>query len=108
APSRGPAGGRRGPRPFGRCGDGPSGRLPRAARRATLSGAMNPTARPSTTGEQRAHWGVDVTERGRLTPPKDAASNDPEVLRAALIRESNERRRAEGRARVETAGGNAA
>jgi signal transduction histidine kinase len=63
---------------------------------------MNPTARPSTTAEQPAHSGCDVTERGRLTQPKDAGSNDPEVLRAALIRESNERRRAECRANMQT------
>ena len=35
-------------------------------------------------------------------PPQEVASNDPEVLRAALIRESLERRRAECRASMQT------
>jgi signal transduction histidine kinase len=35
-------------------------------------------------------------------PPEEAASNDPEVLRAALLRESAERRRAECRAAIQT------
>src|SRR5215470_2684779 len=35
-------------------------------------------------------------------PPAAAASNDPEVLRAALLRESDERRRAECRADMQT------
>jgi signal transduction histidine kinase len=37
----------------------------------------------------------EPAERGRLIPPQEAASNDPEVLRAALIHEAGERRRAE-------------
>jgi hypothetical protein len=43
-----------------------------------------------------------VSERGKTPHPKEAASSDPEVLRAALIRESQERRRAECRANVQT------
>jgi signal transduction histidine kinase len=35
------------------------------------------------------------SEHGRHQPPPELASSDPEVLRAALIRESTERRRAE-------------
>ncbi len=41
-------------------------------------------------------------ERGRCQQPKEAASDDPEVLRAALIREAAERRRAECRANMQT------
>jgi signal transduction histidine kinase len=37
-----------------------------------------------------------------LRQPAEAASNDPDVLRAALIRESSERRRAECRANMQT------
>lgn len=37
----------------------------------------------------------------RYQPPKEAASNDPDVLRAALIRESLEHRRAECRATMQ-------
>jgi signal transduction histidine kinase len=38
----------------------------------------------------------------RFRPPREAASNDPEVLRAALMRESIERRRAECSAGMQT------
>jgi signal transduction histidine kinase len=38
----------------------------------------------------------------RFAKPAEAASNDPEVLRAALLRESGERRRAECRADMQT------
>jgi len=37
-----------------------------------------------------------------MQPPAEVSSNDPDVLRAALIRESNERRRAECRADMQT------
>src|SRR6266567_2288210 len=39
---------------------------------------------------------------GQHQHPKEAASHDPEILRAALIRESGERRRAECRANMQT------
>ena len=38
----------------------------------------------------------------KFQPPRELASNDPEVLRAALMRESIERRRAECRADMQT------
>jgi signal transduction histidine kinase len=38
----------------------------------------------------------------RNQPPEEVASSDPEVLRAALIREAGERRRAECRAHIQT------
>jgi len=41
-------------------------------------------------------------EGQRFQPPPEAASHDPEVLRAALLRESTERRRAECRAHMQT------
>lgn len=54
----------------------------------------------------RASWPIirvgvpveDATCRDRQTAPPEAASNDVETLRAALIREANERRRTECRA----------
>ena len=42
------------------------------------------------------------SEYGRHQPPPEIASSDPEVLRAALIRESTERRRAECSAMMQT------
>lgn len=44
----------------------------------------------------------EPAERGRCRPPQEVTSADPEVLRAALIRESGERRRAECRANIQT------
>lgn len=41
-------------------------------------------------------------EGGKFQPPQEAVSRDPEVLRAALIRESTERRRAECQAHMQT------
>ena len=43
----------------------------------------------------------ESSDCGRHQPPKEAASNDPEVLRAALLRESLEHRRAECRATMQ-------
>jgi len=43
-----------------------------------------------------------AAERGRHLPPEETASSDPEVLRAALIREAAEGRRAECRAKIQT------
>jgi signal transduction histidine kinase len=43
----------------------------------------------------------EVSERGKTHVPKEAASHDPEILRAALIRESRERRMAECRANMQ-------
>jgi signal transduction histidine kinase len=51
---------------------------------------------------ERNHSACEPAERGRCQQPKEAASHDPEVLRAALIRESGERRRAECRANMQT------
>src|SRR5918994_867466 len=53
---------------------------------------QSPTAPPRTES-------ACSSERGH--PPKEAASHDPEVLRAALIRESLEHRRAECRATMQ-------
>ena len=41
-------------------------------------------------------------EHWRHQQPEEATSDDPEVLRAALIREADERRRAECRAKMQT------
>jgi signal transduction histidine kinase len=43
----------------------------------------------------------EPSERGRYTAPSEAASNDPDVLRAALLREAVEHRRAECRATMQ-------
>jgi signal transduction histidine kinase len=51
---------------------------------------------------ERNRSACEPAERGRFRQPKEAASRDPEVLRAALIRESAERRRAECRASMQT------
>jgi signal transduction histidine kinase len=42
------------------------------------------------------------SRRGLHPQPEEATSHDPEVLRAALIREASERRRAECRAKIQT------
>jgi signal transduction histidine kinase len=39
---------------------------------------------------------------GKLSPPAEAASSDPDVLRAALVREAGERRRADCIAKMQT------
>jgi signal transduction histidine kinase len=53
---------------------------------------MATAAEPSTasTADEHAHC-----EGGKYLPPPEAASNDPDVLRAALLREAGQRRRAE-------------
>jgi len=61
----------------------------------------------STDHQQTAPCAQDSTrcepsERGKYHPPKEAASSDPDVLRAALIREAGDRRRAECRANIQT------
>ena len=43
-----------------------------------------------------------AARRAAVEPPPEAASQDPAVLRAALLRESAERRRAECRAKIQT------
>src|SRR5688500_6962656 len=45
--------------------------------------------------------GCEAAEHGRCQPPPDLASDDPEVLRGALARESELRRRAECSATVQ-------
>lgn len=52
--------------------------------------------------DQRNASKCEPAERGKCQPPQEVASRDPEVLRAALIRESNERRRAECQANMQT------
>ena len=53
------------------------------------------TEAPQSTPGDHADSAREPTECGRFVPPPEAASHDPEVLRAALIREAGERRRAE-------------
>jgi signal transduction histidine kinase len=55
------------------------------------------TAQP----EERRSSSCESSGNTRCQPPKEATSNDPEVLRAALIRESAEHRRAECRAMMQ-------
>jgi signal transduction histidine kinase len=52
--------------------------------------------------EERNDPASESADECRSQPPKEVASDDPEVLRAALIRESGERRRAECRANMQT------
>ena len=59
-------------------------------------------AQQTSPSDEPRQSGCEVSERGKTPHPKEAASSDPEVLRAALIRESQERRRAECRANVQT------
>jgi signal transduction histidine kinase len=56
-------------------------------------------AQPSTESLDRE---CTACESAELTHPGEASSNDPAVLRAALLRESCERRRAECRANMQT------
>ena len=55
----------------------------------------------STESAQRDQPGCGAA-RGRRQQPEEVTSRDPEVLRAALIREAAERRRAECRASIQT------
>src|SRR5437763_15864281 len=64
------------------------------ARAGGIVNADEPVSNPA--GELSHPAGADGHETCR--PPAEAASDDPEVLRAALLRESDERRRAECRA----------
>jgi signal transduction histidine kinase len=48
------------------------------------------------------HSGSEPAERGRCQVPKEVTSDDPNVLRAALVRESTEHRRAECSATMQT------
>ena len=50
---------------------------------------------------QPGHSACEPAERAKCQPPKEAASHDPEVLRAALLREAVEHRRAECRATMQ-------
>src|SRR5262245_23838484 len=59
-------------------------------------------AQPSTGSLERDRTVCEPAERGKFHHPKEAASSDPAVLRAALLRESCERRRAECRANMQT------
>jgi signal transduction histidine kinase len=52
-------------------------------------------------GVERNSSVCEPVEKGKCRYPREAASPDPEVLRAALIRESSERRRAECRANMQ-------
>lgn len=63
---------------------------------------MSPTAQPEPTTALHEHDCADTTCEYRFQPPAELQSNDPAVLRAALMRESVERRRAECSADVQT------
>jgi len=60
-------------------------------------------SRTNDSGEsvERDHSACEAA-RGRHQQPEEATSHDPEVLRAALIREADERRRAECLAKIQT------
>ncbi len=68
-------------------------------------GAQGAIVEPRTnhSGEsvERDHSACEAA-RGRHQQPEEALSHDPEVLRAALIREADERRRAECLAKIQT------
>lgn len=63
---------------------------------------MGTTAQPSTHEDQPKQSACTSAERGGCLQPKEVTSSDPDVLRAALIRESGERRRAECSANMQT------
>jgi signal transduction histidine kinase len=54
-----------------------------------------PSTQPAAPVTDRSASADQSGECGRYQPPKEAASNDPEVLRAALLREASEHRRSE-------------
>jgi len=62
---------------------------------------VEPRVDHTTESVQRHHPSCEA-EHARHQPPEDASSRDPEVLRAALIREAAERRRAECRVKIQT------
>jgi len=62
---------------------------------------MRPVEQPAPSVVRREP-GCEPEERGRCQIPAEAASADPEVLRAALIREASERRRVECSATIQT------
>src|SRR5918995_1499835 len=53
------------------------------------------TALPSTSSAEPGESSNQGCEGGRFIPPQEMTSTDVEVLRAALLREAGERRRAE-------------
>lgn len=63
---------------------------------------MTAAAQPSTGALERDRTVCEPAEGGKLHHPKEASSDDPSVLRAALLRESCDRRRAECRANMQT------
>ena len=54
-----------------------------------------PSTQSAAPGTDRSASADQSGECGRYQPPREAASNDPEVLRAALLREASEHRRSE-------------
>jgi signal transduction histidine kinase len=79
-----------------------AGRTKLLNNRGAQGAVMESTGQQSSRSEDTRHAGCEVSERGRSPHPKEAASQDLEVLRGALIRESQERRRAECRANMQT------
>ena len=63
---------------------------------------MRPAAQPSPAAGQRDTARCEPAERGRCVTPQEASSSDPDVLRAALLREAVEHRRAECRATMQS------
>src|SRR5688572_29067213 len=62
---------------------------------------MAAPAQPESTPIDGVETAAPRCEGGRHSAPSEASSTDPEVLRAALLRESLERRRAECRATMQ-------
>jgi signal transduction histidine kinase len=58
--------------------------------------------RTHTPNSAQRHDECEAERAWKRQPPEEAAASDPEVLRAALLRESAERRRAECRAFIQT------
>src|SRR5262249_40783983 len=67
-----------------------------------LGGNGEATAQTEVQADERHDSACPAAERGTCQQPREVLSDDPAVLRAALIRESAERRRAECRANIQT------
>jgi signal transduction histidine kinase len=67
-----------------------------------LEDTVETRAGQSTASVDQEHAACETAARGRCHQPPELSSQDPAVLRAALVRESAERRRAECRANMQT------
>jgi signal transduction histidine kinase len=70
-------------------------------RGAEIIEAMGTVAQRPTGSIDATNASRDDADCGRFVPPSEAASNDPDILRAALIRASLDHRRAECRASMQ-------